>query len=167
MPPGSQEGLSANRWVAPKAIHANANDIPEVITEDYKVRIVHGNFGAKVSPFQMVTAVNLLHVYLKPAKSIELEAKEMAFVYGLSGSGKTGGSEVKGQTLINFSQEGNLVVIDAGPEGLEFMFATAKPINEPVVYGRPFVMTTKEQMEATQKSRANGEMGELKPYQVR
>lgn len=157
----------ANRWVAPKAIHANANEVQEVITEDYKVRIVHGNFKGKGSSYQMVTAVNLLHIYLQPNKSIELDTKEMAFVYGLHGSGKTAGSEVKGQTLINFSPKGNLVVIDSGSKGLEFMFATAEPINEPLVYGGPFVMTTKEQMEATQKRRANGEMGELKPYQVK
>lgn len=44
------------------------------------------------------------------------------------------------------------------------MFCTAKPLNEPIVYGGPFVMTTSEQMQITKQRLASGEMGDLKPY---
>lgn len=154
----------ANRWVTPKAIHANANDIQEVTTEDYQLRIVHGKFAGKTSAYQLVTDINLFHVFLKPNKSMEFDAQEMAFAYGLYGGGKIGTTDIKAQSLINFGSEGNKVQVDADSNGLEFMFATAKPIDEPIVYGGPFVMTTPEQMRKTQQRLANREMGELKPY---
>ncbi|MDP1813232.1 MAG: pirin-like C-terminal cupin domain-containing protein [Leadbetterella sp.] len=153
-----------DRWVKPKAIHANANEIQEVQTTDFKVRIVHGEFNGEKSPYKLVTDIDILHIILNPNKSIILNANEMAFVYGLNGISKIGDTEIKAQTLVNFNKEGNQVEVNAGSDGFEFMFCTANPLNEPIVYGGPFVMTTNEQMRKTQHRLLNGEMGELKPY---
>lgn len=153
-----------NRWVTPKSMHANANEVPEVITDDYKVRIVHGDFGGKSPSYKMVTPVTLLHIFLHPNKTITLDAKEMAFVYGLKGSGTTENETVNAQTLINYSFEGDKVTIQANETDLEFMFATGTPHNEPITYGGPFVMTTPAQMAEAQRRYANGEMGKLEPY---
>jgi redox-sensitive bicupin YhaK (pirin superfamily) len=153
-----------DRWVEPKSIHANAHEIKEESTDDYKVRIVHGNFNQTKSSYQMVTDVTILHITLNPNKNLNLEAKEMAFVYGLKGKSSIDDETIEAQTLINFSKEGQFVTIEAGNEGFEFMFCSAKPLNEPIVYGGPFVMTTHEQMRLTQQRLVNGEMGELKPY---
>jgi redox-sensitive bicupin YhaK (pirin superfamily) len=154
----------ADRWVAPKAIHANANEIKEVESSDYKVRIVLGAFDGAYSHYKLVTDINILHVYLKPNKTIVLNADEMAFVYGLTGSAKIGETELKAQTLVNFNKDGNQVSVVAENEGFEFMFCSAKPLNESIVYGGPFVMTTTEQMQITKQRLASGEMGDLKPY---
>jgi redox-sensitive bicupin YhaK (pirin superfamily) len=154
-----------DRLVAPKSMHASAQEVPEVITPDYKVRIVHGEFEGKRPGYQMVTAVDLLHIYLQPHKSIELKAKPMAFAYGLKGNGKTDSEMIKAQTLINYSLEGDSVVITALDQGLELMFATGTPHNEPITYGGPFVMTTPEQMAETKAMYAQGKMGRLDPYQ--
>jgi redox-sensitive bicupin YhaK (pirin superfamily) len=153
-----------NRWVTPKSMHATSAQIKEVVTEDYTLRIVHGKYKEWSAPYQMVTNVNLFHIFLAPGKSIKLEAGEMAFLYGLHGTGKVDHTDISGQTLINFSKEGNEVTVEAGDKGFECMFATATPINEPLVYGGPFVMTTREQMRKTQQRLASGEMGHLAPY---
>ena len=155
---------STDRWVSPKAFHAKANEIQEVSTDDYTVRIVHGQFNGKSSSYKMVTDIDILHVFLKPGKLLVLNAEAMAFVYGLNGSSTIDTTEVKPQTLINFSLDGNSIEVIAGTDGFEFMFSTAKPLNEPIVYGGPFVMTTEEQMQKTKQRLAKGEMGELKPY---
>lgn len=153
-----------DRFVDPKSMHASAKEIPEVVSEDYKVRIIHGEFLGKRPAYQMVTDVTLLHIFLQPNKSIVLNAQEMAFAYGLKGNGITETEIIKAQTLINYSLPGNTVNINAGSDGLEFMFATGIPHNEPITYGGPFVMTTIEQMKETQRRYANGEMGKLEPY---
>jgi redox-sensitive bicupin YhaK (pirin superfamily) len=153
-----------NRFVTPKSMHASANEVPEKITDHYKVRIVHGEFEGIKPHYKMVTAVNLFHVFLHPNKSITLDAMPMAFAYGLKGSGKSEGETILNQTLINYSLDGAKVTISASDEGLEFMFATGTPHNEPITYGGPFVMTTKQQMAETQRRYANGEMGNLEPY---
>lgn len=153
-----------DRFVNPISMHASANEIPEKITEDFKVRIVHGNFEGIKPKYKMVTDVNLFHVFIQPNKFITLDAMPMAFAYGLKGSGKSEGENIQAQTLINYSLQGQQVTIKALDEGLEFMFASGTPHNETITYGGPFVMTTTEQMAETQRRYANGEMGKLEPY---
>ncbi len=153
-----------DRWVAPKSMHASAYEVPEVITGDYKIRVVHGEFSGKTPAYKMVTDVTLLHIFLQPNKSITLDVKEMAFAYGLNGSGATENESIKAQTLINYTLQGNQVTIQANESGLEFMLATGTPHNEPITYGGPFVMTTPEQMAEAKRRFANGEMGQLAPY---
>jgi redox-sensitive bicupin YhaK (pirin superfamily) len=153
-----------NRFVDPKSMHASAKQVPEKTTDDYKVRIVHGEFEGITPNYKMVTAVNLFHVFLQPNKSLKLDAMPMAFIYGLKGKGNSEGVTIQAQTLLNYSLEGEKITISAMDEGLEFMFATGTPHNEPITYGGPFVMTTPEQMAETQRRYANGEMGKLEPY---
>lgn len=154
-----------DRWVAPTSMHAGAAQVPEVITPDYKVRIVHGEFQGVSPDYRMVTAVTLAHVFLHPGQRIVLDAKAMAFVYGLQGGGTTAGSWIGPQTLVNYTEEGYAVQVEADENGLEFMFATGTPHREGITYGGPFVMTTPEQMQLARRRYANGEMGTLAPYQ--
>lgn len=153
-----------NRLVEPKSMHASASEIPVKSTENFTLRVVHGTFEDLSTPYQMVTAVNLYHVFLKPNSSIRLAALPMAFVYGLNGKGTSDGETINGQTLVNYALVGDQIEVSTAEEGLEFMFATGTPHNETITYGGPFVMTTQEQMRATQKRYANGEMGILEPY---
>jgi len=153
-----------DRFVDPLSMHASAAEIPEVINRDYKVRVVHGTFLNTKPDYRMVTDVDLFHIILQPNTSITLEAKQMAFVYGLRGSGNSGEERVHPQSLLNYTSEGSQITINAGIEGLECMFASGNPHNEPITYGGPFVMTTPEQMAETKRRYAAGEMGKLEPY---
>jgi quercetin 2,3-dioxygenase len=155
---------NANRMVQPKGMHLNANQVPEIITDDYKLRIVHGIFKETTSPVHMVTDVNMFHIFLQSNKSITLDAEEMAFVYVLNGEGKIGDTIIALRHCINFSEDGNTVTISTTDAGLEFMFTTATPLKEQITYGGPFVMTTPEQMAETKKRYGRGEMGVLEPY---
>lgn len=154
-----------NRLVAPKAMHASAEQVPEVQTEGYKVRILHGFFQGKTSVNQMVTDVTLLHVFLNAGKSIVLDADEMAFAYCLSGSGESDGIPFSTQNLLNFDTKGGSVKISAGENGCEFMFGTGMPLHEQITYGGPFVATTAEQMAEMRRRYGRGEMGTLSPYE--
>ncbi|MEP7454192.1 pirin-like C-terminal cupin domain-containing protein [Phyllobacterium sp. SB3] len=153
-----------DRLVTPQSIHVDPDDVPEVEDDHARVRIVHGTYAGKSTPYQMVTDADLLHVYLKPNKIFRIAAREMAFVYGLEGSASTGGTNIAPQTLVNFSAEGKNVVITAGKTGLQFMFGGGTPINEPILYGGPFVATTSEQMAEIRQRYERGEMGVLEPY---
>jgi quercetin 2,3-dioxygenase len=153
-----------NRMVQPKGMHLNANQVPEVITNDYKLRIVHGTFNGTTSTLQMVTPVNMYHIFLQSNKSVTLDAKEMAFVYVLNGEGKIADATIGLRHIINFGEDGNAVTVNAGETGLEFMYTTATPLKEQITYGGPFVMTTPEQMLETKRRYGKGEMGELKFY---
>jgi hypothetical protein len=153
-----------NRFVPPKAYHANANEIPEVITDRYRVRILHGQFDQQQAKHRMVTDVTLLHIFLQPDQRIQLDAHEMAFVYGLKGAGISDSKMIHAQTLVNYSSEGQGVTVKADARGIEFIFATGIPLKEQITYGGPFVMTTPQQMAETHRRYAHGEMGELGSY---
>lgn len=155
-----------DRMVQPKSMHADANELPEVLTKDYKVRIVHGAIAGKAPPYKMVTPVTLFHIFLKPRKKIVLDAGEMAFVYGLSGNGSIDHYSLKPQSLVNFSKNGDQVEIMARSSGFEFMFGSGKPHREPIAYGGSFVMTTNEQLLKAQQRFSKGEMGNLEPYKI-
>lgn len=155
---------NANRMVEPLSMHAFANEVPEVQTTDYKVRIVHGNFEGMRTPYSMVTDISILHIFIQSGKEIFIPTKEMAFAYGLQGMGVTESAEIGPQTLINYELSGNMVHLKGGEGGLELMFVTGTPHNEPITFGGPFVMTTPEQMAQTQLRYAKGEMGILEPF---
>jgi quercetin 2,3-dioxygenase len=153
-----------NRLVTPTSFHTSAHEIPEIVTDDYKVRILHGKYGDQQAKHRMVTDITLLHIFLQPNASVQLNADEMAFVYGLSGSGMADAEKIGAQTLVNYSADGNSVIIKANSTGFEFMFGSGTPLKEQITYSGPFVMTTPEQMAETKRRHANGEMGKLESY---
>ncbi len=153
-----------HRLVTPMSFHASPKEVPEVITEDYTVRVLHGRFGPQQAKHRMVTDVTLLHIFLQPYAAIQLDADEMAFVYGLGGSGLAGMEKIGAQMLANFDATGNSITIKADSVGFELMFASGTPVKEQITYGGPFVMTTPEQMTQTKRRHALGEMGTLEPY---
>lgn len=150
-----------DRWVEPRAMHAMAHEVPEVREDGALVRIVHGTYAGRATPYRMVTDVTLLHVQLAAGAAITLPAAEMAFAYGVRGSAAADGGALGAQVLLVYGAEGEACRLEAGGEGAEFMYVTATPIGEPIVYGGPFVMTTAEQMRETQRRYARGEMGRL------
>jgi redox-sensitive bicupin YhaK (pirin superfamily) len=154
-----------DRFISPKSIHVAAKDVKIVENESYLARIILGNFQENYTDYELVTNVNILHIFLKPNHQIQLPAKEMAFVYGLNGNATIDSENTKAQSLVNFSKEGDEILVTASDLGFEFLFCTATPINEPIVYGGPFVMTTSEQMQTTRQRLTKGDMGDLKPYQ--
>ncbi|MDX1908444.1 MAG: pirin family protein [Bacteroidia bacterium] len=155
---------SENRMVSPKAIHANSDEVVQVVDEDTVVRVLLGSYHGREPVYQIVTPIQLFHVSLKAKKAIEFEAREMAFLYAIKGDG--GGHEkyIPEKSISLFSQSGDKVKVDAGEQTFDFLYATATPIKEPIVYGGPFVMTTEEQMQLTKRNYAQGKMGTLKPY---
>lgn len=152
-----------DRMVAPRAMHAFAADIPEVRTTQHRVRVVAGSFEGQRSPFELVTPVTLLHVQLRSNETLTLSADSMAFVYVISGKGKTLDKSLLPQTLVTFAEGGDLVQVSASAEGVEFLFATGKPHGTPIVYGGPFVMSSEEQMHQARLRLGRGEMGTLLP----
>jgi quercetin 2,3-dioxygenase len=152
----------SNRLVEPKAFHAFSKDIPEYKDDNIKLRVIQGSFSNLVSPIDLLTKTSLFDITLQPNTTIELDAKEMAFVYLMAGEIAIGDQQIIGRSMVSFDKKGNKIKVSTGSEPTSFMFASGTPHNESIVYGGPFVMTTQEQMIATKQRYQRGEMGELK-----
>ncbi len=152
-----------NRLVEPKAFHAFSKDVPEYNSDNIRVRVIQGSYQQLTSPIDLVTKTILLDVTLHPNATIELDTKEMAFIYLMKGSLFIEGKEISSAAMINFETAGDRIIVKTGKEVAQFMFASGTPHNEPIVHGGPFVMTTHDQIKATQERLRRGEMGELHP----
>lgn len=152
-----------DRLVEPKAFKLPSKNVPEWNTEQVHLRVIQGVFQTLRSPIELATETLLFDVTLKPDATLELDAKEMAFIYMVSGKIVVGGKEIEGRSMVTFEKEGNRVTIKTHEHSANFMFASGIPHNEPIVYGGPFVMGTQKQLHEAQERLQRGEMGSLSP----
>lgn len=150
-----------DRMVEPKAFHAFSKEVPEYNSDDIKLRVIQGSYQHVTSSIDLVTKTILFDVTLNPNATIELDAKEMAFIYLMKGSISISEKEISSTAMISFEKAGDKITINTGNEVAHFIFASGTPHNETIVHGGPFVMTTNDQMKATQERLRRGEMGEL------
>ena len=139
-----------------------ARDIPSVkLSGGGEVKVIAGTLGANaaatVGPVngsgpKLSTDPLYFDVRL-PARaefSAPVTPGHNAFLYNYEGSARVGAA-ADAKTLPNRAAgvltDGDLVRVQAGPEGVNFLFLAAKPLHEPVVQYGPFVMNTREEIE--------------------
>ncbi|MBK8848466.1 MAG: pirin family protein [Bacteroidetes bacterium] len=152
-----------NRLVEPKAFHAFSKDVPEYNSDNIKLRVLQGTYENLTSSIDLVTKTILFDITLQPNSSIELNTKEMAFIHLLAGEITISERAISSSSMITFEKTGDKIKVNSGSQTSNFLFASGTPHNEPIVHGGPFVMTTHEQMTATQQRLQRGEMGTLLP----
>jgi quercetin 2,3-dioxygenase len=155
---------AANRLAEPKSYHAHSEEITEVpLDEGGKIRVILGAYEGQKAAFDILTPANLFDVQLIENQSIQLKGNQTTFVFILKGNAIINGQFFNQNTVATFSASGDILNIEAGTEGVQFLFASAVPLREPIVYGGPFVMTTAEEMIETKRRYGRGEMGQLTP----
>ncbi|KAM9956419.1 hypothetical protein ACTFIR_003132 [Dictyostelium discoideum] len=143
-----------------------AEEIPEVITNDKKVRVVAGHYqgvegivkGLRVNPI-------FLDVKLSPNTKFSVDIPDFdhnSFIYVFEGEGKFGPEgyeKVVGDQQIGVLENKDRVTINdneitpnkldavAGENGVRFLFLSARPLREPIVQHGPFVMNTQKEIQ--------------------
>jgi redox-sensitive bicupin YhaK (pirin superfamily) len=155
-----------NRLSEAKSYHANSADIQEINDENAKIRIIFGEQTGKHASIKPLTPVTLLDVYVQPNAEVNVQLPEgqQGVVMVLAGDGVLNETiSVKALNGTNLSANGNELTAKAGANGLHFLVTAGKPLQEPIVYGGPFVMNTADQLLETKRRFARGEMGVLEP----
>jgi len=148
--------------------------IPEVTEDDgTAARIICGEFWGKRGPVEgvatgpMSAEARYVDLSVPPGKRkrIQVETSRNAFAYVFAGSGTfrdasepqavltesavdptaTPVYDAKNHSLVLFDQ-GDEIVVQAGPEGIRFLLVSGKPLKEPVAWYGPIVMNTQEQI---------------------
>ncbi|KAN0030823.1 hypothetical protein ACTA71_009468 [Dictyostelium dimigraforme] len=143
-----------------------AEEIPEVNTNNKKVRVVAGHYegvegivkGLRVNPI-------FLDVKLSPNTKFSVDIPDFdhnSFVYVFEGEGKfgpEGNEQIVGDQHIGVLENKDRVTITdneitpnkldavAGENGVRFLFLSAKPLREPIVQHGPFVMNTQKEIQ--------------------
>ncbi len=161
---------SSLKMIRPRYQDVDAKDVPEVVNDDgTRVRIVVGNFWGKTGPVDGVaTNPRYLDVSVPPGvrRSLPVERTHHAFAYVFEGSGSfrdasqpqavatervtnTGDEvidRVANRSLVLFDR-GDEVTVQAGHDGIRFLFVSGKPLEEPVAWRGPIVMNTCEELQ--------------------
>lgn len=127
------------------------SDMVKVVTEkNDTVRIVAGEYNGQSGPKGKFVDITLLDIEVKPGESFQMQTNKEnnLFVYIIEGSGKFGNDtelEIPHHTAALFDK-GDDFYMKAGKEGIRFALFSGKPLKEPIAWGGPIVMNTREEL---------------------
>lgn len=139
--------LPANlKMSEPKYQDIPPEKIPEFETDDFKVRLVAGEFEGKAGAAATNIPVVYFDIIFKGDGVFEhsFPADFNALVVGVAGDAKVEGEKIAAGDIAVFG-EGDGVRL-AGEVGTRLLLIAAQPIGEPVARYGPFVMNTKEEI---------------------
>ena len=157
------------KMTEPRYQGINAGEIPEITTDNgVIIRVVCGAYNGTPGPVEGIAADPVyLDVSVPSSLTIALpvESPHNVFAYVFSGSGRFSDSkgplsvpteaenwwnttppgEAENRTLVLF-YSGDEIRVHAGKAGIRFLFASGKPLHEPVAWYGPIVMNTQEEL---------------------
>ncbi|NLH46030.1 MAG: pirin family protein [Acholeplasmataceae bacterium] len=161
MPKASERMLGVQLWlnlpakdkmVPPKYHGITKADIPVIDEGSSRIHIIGGIYqGTKGAAEGDYIKPLLLDVEVKPGSEWTIDTKrtDTLFIYIIQGEGAFDPAEEtfiaeKHAVLFN---EGSHLRVKASDKGVRFLLMAAKPLHEPVAWGGPIVMNTKEELD--------------------
>jgi len=145
--------LSAkDKMVTPKYGDILSENIPVIQEEDSKVHIIAGNYKGVQGAFQGDYIRPLyLDVEIKPEGewTFNTERDHTLFVYILQGEGffNPKKEELIAEKHAVLFNTGDTFWVKTTNKGIRFLLLSAKPLKEPIAWGGPIVMNTKEELD--------------------
>lgn len=170
MPKPSKRLLGAQLWLnlpskekmtSPKYRDIRKEDIPVLNESDVKVRVISGTYNGTPGAIKgdFVDAL-YLDVEINDGAQWRFETNEdwTLFIYIISGQGSF---EPNSDRLITekhavLFNEGKEFWVKASHGGIRFLLMSGKPLGEPVAWGGPIVMNTREELNQAYKELDEG-----------
>ncbi len=140
--------LPAKDKMAPPAYHSIKNpEIEELDIEGGKLRLLAGQFKGKKGYMSKYLPLDYYDIHLNPNAStiLSTDSERSVMVFTLLGDAYIGGELVKEKTAVKLTS-GDQVEIRATDEKAQVLFISSKRLDEPVAWGGPIVMNTKEEL---------------------
>ena len=142
---------SGDKMAEPKYHGILKEDIPLIEKDDCKVHIIGGSYngiqgavkGDYVKPLYLDVEVNPDAEW-----SLDTDRDATLFIYILQGECSFGPSKdefITEKNVVLFN-EGNKFRVKASNKGTRFMIMSGKPLREPIAWGGPIVMNTREEL---------------------
>jgi redox-sensitive bicupin YhaK (pirin superfamily) len=138
--------LPAKEKMSSPLYHAiKKNEIQEIPFDGGTLRLLMGSFKTWKGYESHHLPLDYYHIKIEAGKTLTIptEKDRSCMAFTLQGSATIGGEEVGEKTAVKLS-EGDSVTIRGGKEGAEVMFMSSKALGEPVYWGGPVVMDSKE-----------------------
>ncbi len=135
-----------------------SGSIPEVVEGGVRVRVVTGDYHGTVGPVTGVaTNPTYLDVHLSASSSFEYSVgpEDTVVLYFLDGSAEISGTTVESGQCALLDNGDPLVRVDS-VRGCRFIFISGASLNEPIAWGGPIVMNTREEVSKAFEEYRNG-----------
>ncbi|VTU36097.1 pirin family protein [Variovorax sp. PBL-E5] len=170
-PAGGRHGLQLwtslppdQKLVAPAYASFRAADIPEIVQEGARVRVVCGQVEGVRGPMKLATPTTLAHVHLDPSATVSLsvDATQELGLYVLDGSLVGSEGTAIGAGALAILTPGDRLGITATCEHpVDVALLGGMLVEGAVLFSGPFVMDTPERLAQTKRDFASGKMGTL------
>ena len=160
MPKASPRMLGLQLWLnlprkdkmtPPKYHDIVAKDVPVAAGDGARVRVIAGEYaGARGVMTGDHVHMTMLDVELQPGKAFRMDTPEgeTAFAYLMAGAGAFGASGMKlEEKRAALFSPGTELSFTAGDQGLRLVLFMAAPLHEPIAWGGPIVMNTREELQ--------------------
>jgi len=144
--------LPAKAKMTPPKYHDIRTEMVPVVREDgCTVRLISGSYHKKEGAVRGDhVAMHFLDVELDPDVLWKWETnnEENVFVYIILGAGRfaeAGGIPIEHRSAVLFSA-GDELAVRAAEHGIRFLVFAGMPLHEPVAWGGPIVMNTREEL---------------------
>jgi redox-sensitive bicupin YhaK (pirin superfamily) len=160
MPAPAERLLGAQIWlnlpakekmVSPKYRPVTKNDIPVITENDIKIHLIAGEYKGTVGAVTGdYVRANFFDVEASPNTEwlIDTDPEHTLFSYIIQGSASFGDEKstiIPEKHVVLFS-EGNKFSLKASEHGIRFLLLSGKPLKEPIAWGGPIVMNTREEL---------------------
>ncbi len=156
-PPGKMLGVQIwlnmpadNKMAEPAYGDIIAAEIPHVNDQNCEISLISGIYKGTEGAFSGRYVKPLFMDVDVPAETefeLETPPENTVFSYNFYGSGIfSDGKEYSGKTTLLF-EPGKLLKFKSGKEGLRMIILSGPPLKEPVAWGGPIVMNTREELD--------------------
>ncbi|MBA4347285.1 MAG: pirin family protein [Clostridiales bacterium] len=158
MPMASEHMLGLQLWLNlpkseklsdPAYLGITQDMMPVMETEHATVRVLSGSYGGITGITPRHIQAGILDVSLKKNGSITMPTKpdETVFVFLITGDAVIDAHLINEKTAILFGA-GDSITIEATPDRvLRFLLFSGKALHEPIAWGGPIVMNTREELD--------------------
>ncbi len=141
-----------DKWAPPQYRDLTADRIPAAKESAGLVRVISGRYGAVTGSTQGdYVPVRILDIELHPDATwrLPVDAGATLFIYIIDGGGRFGPEfqrSVERRRAVLFA-DGHEFSARAGAGGMRFVLFEGRPLREPVAWGGPIVMNTREELD--------------------
>jgi redox-sensitive bicupin YhaK (pirin superfamily) len=153
---------AASKMMDPRYREVMSGTVPVVkVDGGATIRVIAGTVAGTAGPVRdIVTDPEYLDVTVSPGGHLAHPVADghTAFTYVFEGSGRFGGPSgpiAENRTALLFG-EGDQLEVEAEKEPVRFLLISGRPLREPVAWGGPIVMNTREELQKAFEELDNG-----------
>lgn len=146
-----------NKMSAPAYNSIKNSQIQEIMLDNGKLRLLAGEYEDTKGYASKYLPLDFYDLHLDPNASavINTDSERSVMIFTLSGDSYIGGELVREKTAVKLSPGDNVKIL-ATDKNVQVLFVSSTFLKEPVAWGGPIVMNTKEELNRAFEDLKNG-----------